>query len=44
MMMFYHTLAGKDYRWGDDDLSLFKFDDASVIAGENHLDFIQMFH
>jgi hypothetical protein len=44
MMMFYHTLAGKDYRWGDDDLSLFKFDDASVIAGENHLDFIDMFH
>jgi len=43
MMMFYHTLAGKDYQWGD-TMHLAKFDDSSLIPGEHHLDFIDIFH
>lgn len=43
MMMFYHTLAGKDFQWGE-PLHLAKFDDSSLQPAEHHLDFIEQVH
>lgn len=43
MMMFYHTLAGKDFQWGE-SLHLAKFDDSSLQPAEHHLDFIEQVH
>jgi tryptophan halogenase len=43
MMMFYHTLAGKDYQWNR-GMHLAKFDDSSLKPAEHHLDFIEEVH